>query len=133
MRLCRIDNGTVIDFDQVVSIETLNVKTHENPFRIIFNIHDEYNIVLLYSTSILDDMWKVYEALIKKLEEDIRLGSKMIDLRDILKGPDFYTMPEGCKEISKDVDLDTILKARDILDAGGEVAGRGADKYACSN
>ncbi|HAH18432.1 MAG TPA: hypothetical protein DCL29_05425 [Eubacterium sp.] len=122
MRLCRISNGTVINFDNVTAVETNICRLSKEPFEIIMYIGNRYK--LLYSTSILDDMWKVYEALVKKLEEDIRLGTKLIDLREVLKDPDFFTMPEGYKEISKDEDLDTILRARDILEAGGEVAGK---------
>lgn len=108
MKLCRVSNGTVIDLDTgyfVLRFE--NQKGHYAP-----GDYDEpvavkekcpYHIYFcsneVYKSSDLDEAWRTFEKALKHLTLELSLGARFIDMRDIFKGADFYTMSENVKPV----------------------------------
>lgn len=98
MKLCRVSNGTVIDLDTGYFIlrfekdEPVAVK-EKCPYHIYFCSNE------VYKSSDLDEAWRTFEKALKHLTLELSLGARFIDMRDIFKGADFYTMPENVKHV----------------------------------
>ena len=110
MKLCRVSNGDVVDLDTgdfVLRFDNRNgyVKREANyeyeyapvkqkyPYRIYFCSNE------VYKSSDLDEAWRTFEKALDYLKLELSLGSRYIDMRDIFKGADFYTMPENVKPV----------------------------------
>ena len=111
MKLCRVSNGTVIDLEtgrfvlRFDKCDTYYPKSNSHyydepvavkekyPYRIYFCSNE------VYKSSDLDEAWRTFEEALKYLKLELSLGSRYLDMRDIFKGADFYTMPENVKPV----------------------------------
>ncbi len=100
MKLCRVSNGTVIDLDTgyfVLRFE--NQKGYYPPGEEKCPYHIYFCSNEVYKSSDLDEAWRTFEKALDYLKLELSLGSRYLDMRDIFKGADFYTMPENVKPV----------------------------------
>lgn len=105
MKLCRVKNGTVIDLDTGYFVLRFENKTEYYPPMVEISNKEKYPYRIyfcsneVYKSSDLDEAWRTFEKALDHLKLELSLGSRYIDMRDIFKGADFYTMPENVKPV----------------------------------